>query len=1188
MDDLIRIEECEREYKTINKGLITFQSFLSYKNPSWSKKKIANGLKGIKEIREALGWNTTPTRREKQRNPTPSRSTQLCYSCKVPWEPDHRCRGKGKKHIIEVHYDSDDEDSEQSDDDSDSCTEASDSESTSEDSDDDSCIEDSDACTLEEEDDPCVVDRQLDGQDDGTSVSADISHTIDDLTPQQGGDTSEESHVLAPRDDELPMGVVAHLSPVQTPMIATSHEEISGTTGMMDEVSVRDAHHGQVDPQVQEEVQDIQGVDLTHTGQLEEMDSQLLETPVVEQVAEADRLMEHLLPGSTCIDEDALFSLQDDHSMCLDIAIWDPGADDSSRLSAQEDTTAHTGYSVIQGEIAPSDGVQWHTGVPSSTVDSGQFSTSSYAESVFCDSRVGTSRTDTSSGGSEMEPQHDHDQRSHHLVAQLRVSETMIRAATRRIDDMHAVMADYYWRASVAQGSSDGGFSMDDFHTLRERVSMMRTDYQQLLIDRDYLLRVGEMYHEALREQELEMDRLTQELESTRGFLRGTQATPQESESRLDESLEEIHQRSTSFVSVDTQMYQSVTLIEDVDDLAEEHQLMGDTSIPVLGLVDLHVEVDLAAHPRSMMRHESTGDDMSMLEHIVMSDSSQRHVEMYDGIQRGIVPCREETHRGEYVDVTHLQQHIVVGDHLHHFSSYMRDERGRLVDQQSDGLLPVVLDSWDSLMTTGEHLSWIPMEELLVESLGLTKACDTSQSYSQLHICLLSFSDTFIIDRSMRRIADEHRGLLTVISLTQEQLEEIGSDKLPSLPWDPGVHFVNTMFMLTQVAPESHTLHLGLVWSGSAGTCPMGRDLFFHLAIMIGHGEVWIGTSSTKMPIQIQFLDNRSNGHRYFSWRTQERRVQDVFRGQTVMFRVVQCHHEDLRQRLAWDPGIAGLSSSLTDRGEWTMAGESYSNFPLIFSVERSASVAGASQRFCITSVGHQHVQLMEAVRILVEIWRMESFRDEAMGQVQEVHRVDIFPDCSSQSIAVHFLIWDPGGGVCYCSSLDGFYYVSHRWTWDPGILLQGIWVLLEDKQFSSREDCNVPTLGHHHRAEIYDDQSSQMDARESTGVFERHCGVHLALMIIFHHYEPFRIGWLWFRCIPTISMILTILSYKSMEFTEEVILGTLLGGTSQCNSSLELGGEALQDGMARSDFQWPGKPQGEIRRFLEVKRLIN
>jgi hypothetical protein len=1130
---------CEIEYHALCERLgplITLQKFISMKNPSWSEDEVTYWTS------IAEGGRARATRwKEAQRNPTPIRSTQLCYSCKVPWEPDHRCRGKGKKHIIEVHYDSDDEDSEQSDDDSDSCTEASDSDSTSEDSDDDSCTEVSDACTLEEEDDPCVVDRQLDGQDDGTSISVDMSHTIDDLTPQQSDDTSEESHVLAPRDDELPMGGVTHLSPVQTPMIAMSHEEISGTSGMMDEPSVRDAHHGQIDPQIQEEVQDVPAVDLTHIGQPEEIESQLLETPLVEQIAEADRLMEHLLPGSVCIDEDALFSSQDDHSMCLDTSLWDPGADDSSRMSAQEDTAAHTGYSGSQGEMASSDGMQWHTGVPNNTVDSGQFNTSSYAEGVFGDSRVGTSRTDTSSEGSDMAPQYDHDQELHHLAAQLGVSEAMIRAATRRIDDMHAVMADYDWRASVAQGSSDGGFSMDDFHTLRERVSVMRTDYQQLMTDRDYLLRVGEMYHEALREQELEMDRLSQELESTRGFLRGTQTALQESESRTYESPEEIHQRSTSSVLVDTQMYQSVTLTEDVDDLAEEHQLMGDTSICVLGVVDLHIEIDPAVHPGSVMQHEFAGDDRSMPEHTVMRDSSQRHVEMYGGIQRGVLPGREETHLGEHAGATPLQQHMILRPHLHHFSSCLGEGRWRVVYQQLEELLPIVPDDWGLVMTTGEQLSWIPMDELLVESLGLTKACDAFQSYSQLQMFLLARPDTFIIDNSMRRdrswlrawrvsrprlhdrstftaysrsevdrvrqtvetwcvmvsiidqvTTDEHRGLLTVISFTQEQLEEIGSDKLPSFPWDPGVHFVSTMLMLTQVAPESHTLHLGLVWSGSAGTCPMGRDPSFHVIIMIGHGDVWIGTSSTEMPLQIQFLDSRSGGHRCFSLRTQERRIQDVCRGQTVMVRVVQCQHEDLRQRLAWDPGIAGLSSSLTDRGEWTIAGESYSNFPLIFSVERSTSLEGASQRSCITSCGHHHVQLMEAVWILVEIWRMDSFRDEAMCHVQEVHRVDIFQDYASQSIAVHFLIWDPGGGVYYCSSLDGFYYVSHRWTWDPGILFEMIWLLLEDKQFSSREDCNVPTLGHHHRAEIYDDQSSQMDAIASTGVFERHCGVQL------------------------------------------------------------------------------------------------
>jgi hypothetical protein len=71
--------------------------------------------------------------------------------------------------------------------------------------------------------------------------------------------------------------------------------------------------------------------------------------------------------------------------------------------------TAHTGYSVIQSEIAPSDGVQWQTGGPNNTVDSGQFNTLSYAKSVFGDSRVDTSRNDSSSEGYEVAPHHDHD-----------------------------------------------------------------------------------------------------------------------------------------------------------------------------------------------------------------------------------------------------------------------------------------------------------------------------------------------------------------------------------------------------------------------------------------------------------------------------------------------------------------------------------------------------------------------------------------------------------------------------------------------------------------------------------------------------------------------------------------------------------------------------------------------------------
>jgi hypothetical protein len=218
--------------------------------------------------------------------------------------------------------------------------------------------------------------------------------------------------------------------------------------------------------------------------------------------------------------------------------------------------------------VAVGDGVQWHTRGLSSTGDSGKFSALYFEECV-----VGDSIVDTSSERHEVAPQQDCDQESRHLAGQLRVSEDMIMAATRCIDDTHALVVGYCWRASMAQDSSDGRLVIDDFHTLRERVIVMRADYQQLLRDRDYLLEVGEMYHGALREQEVEVDRFTHELVSTRRLMEGTQTTLQESKSISEELLEEIRQRSTTSTSAESQIYPSVTLREGVGGLAVEHQL---------------------------------------------------------------------------------------------------------------------------------------------------------------------------------------------------------------------------------------------------------------------------------------------------------------------------------------------------------------------------------------------------------------------------------------------------------------------------------------------------------------------------------------------------------------------------------------------------------------------------------------
>ena len=83
---------------------------------------------------------------------------------------------------------------------------------------------------------------------------------------------------------------------------------------------------------------------------------------------------------------------------------------------------------------------------------------------------------DTSSEGHEVTPQRDCDQESRHLTGQLRVSEDMIMAATRCIDDTHTLVEGYYWRASMAHDSSDRELAIDDFYILMERVTMMMAD----------------------------------------------------------------------------------------------------------------------------------------------------------------------------------------------------------------------------------------------------------------------------------------------------------------------------------------------------------------------------------------------------------------------------------------------------------------------------------------------------------------------------------------------------------------------------------------------------------------------------------------------------------------------------------------------------------------------------------------
>jgi hypothetical protein len=135
---------------------------------------------------------------------------------------------------------------------------------------------------LKEDSDPCALEEQWDGHDDRTCTSAAISPRVHDLTLQSRDDTSRDPHVSAPGDDELPRMTMTHLSSFQAPMIAMTHEDRSGMLDMMEELYVRDTNQRHMDPQIQDNIYDVQIVDPTLTYQHEEIESPLLGTPLVE------------------------------------------------------------------------------------------------------------------------------------------------------------------------------------------------------------------------------------------------------------------------------------------------------------------------------------------------------------------------------------------------------------------------------------------------------------------------------------------------------------------------------------------------------------------------------------------------------------------------------------------------------------------------------------------------------------------------------------------------------------------------------------------------------------------------------------------------------------------------------------------------------------------------------------------
>jgi hypothetical protein len=111
---------------------------------------------------------------------------------------------------------------------------------------------------------------------------------------------------------------------------------------------------------------------------------------------------------------------------------------------------------------------------------------------------------------------------------------------------------------------------------------------------------------------------------------------------------------------------------------------------------------------------------------------------------------------------------------------------------------------------------------------------------------------------------------------------------------------------MDRVEPTSGLLHSWTVMRGLARIRSIWRDKFSLLVPRIGYGSEIADFGSAKTPLQILLLDSRPSLYMYFSTRFQEWGIQYVYIGHTVMARVVQCQHDDLFPRLAWDLGLQG------------------------------------------------------------------------------------------------------------------------------------------------------------------------------------------------------------------------------------------------------------------------------------------
>lgn len=122
---------------------------------------------------------------------------------------------------------------------------------------------------------------------------------------------------------------------------------------------------------------------------------------------------------------------------------------------------------------------------------------------------------------------------SPYLESQMKVTEQKIIAALSHFDNIYKMVEKYFWREQLQRRQKRLQEEFSHLQVIKEGLRTMKSDYLQLHSDQDHLFDLTQIYSEALRKKEAEVDVCTYDLTNAKDTVEATLVVFHEAENQI-------------------------------------------------------------------------------------------------------------------------------------------------------------------------------------------------------------------------------------------------------------------------------------------------------------------------------------------------------------------------------------------------------------------------------------------------------------------------------------------------------------------------------------------------------------------------------------------------------------------------------------------------------------------------------